>query len=142
MSSSSDGFRFLRCVVLLAVVSVVAGGCDWLSFRGGAARTGVNPLEFVINGGNIDSLAESWTASTGGAVESSPTVAMLAYRTVFVGSDDGKLYAFGSLDGTLEWTGATGGPVRSSPAVAGGLVYVGSDGGNLYAFDAAGLTGS
>jgi outer membrane protein assembly factor BamB len=141
MSWSSRGLRFLRCVALVGVVSVVAGGCNWLSFRGGAARTGVNPYEFVLNAGNIAHLAESWTASTGGAVESSPAVEMLKYRTVYVGSDDGKLYAFDATLGTLEWTGATGGPVRSSPAVAGDLVYVGSDDGKLYAFDAAGSTG-
>jgi hypothetical protein len=57
---------------------------------------------------------------------------------VYVGSDDGKLYAFNASDGTPLWTGATGGAVDSSPAVAGGVVYVYSNDGNLDAFSASG----
>jgi outer membrane protein assembly factor BamB len=60
---------------------------------------------------------------------------------VYVGSDDGKLYAFNSLTGATLWTGATGGAVRSSPALDGNTVYVGSDDGMLYAVDPAGATG-
>jgi outer membrane protein assembly factor BamB len=67
---------------------------------------------------------------------------------VYVGSEDGKLYAF-DASGILNCSGrpktckplgtaTTGGPVRSSPAIANGVVYVGSDDGKLYAFDAAG----
>jgi outer membrane protein assembly factor BamB len=62
---------------------------------------------------------------------------------VYVGSYDGKLYAFdaqgcGSPTCQPLWTGQTGGPVDSSPAVAGGNVYVGSTDGAVYAFPAAG----
>src|SRR5581483_4045803 len=69
----------------------------------------------------------------------------------YVGSGDGKLYAFDAAGVTgcsgspktcaPLWTAATGGYVWSSPAVAGGVVYVGSSDLKLYAFDAAGVTG-
>jgi outer membrane protein assembly factor BamB len=87
--------------------------------------------------------------ATGGRIFSSPAV---ANGVVYVGSEDGKLYAF-SADGTTRcfltpkvcfplWTGATGGIIGvSSPAVANGVVYVGSFDKKLYAFSAGGTTG-
>ena len=77
-----------------------------------------------------------WTATTGGAIASSPSV---AGGVVYVGSNDGKVYAI-NADGTPRWTGSTGGPIASSPAVANGVVYVGSNDAKLYAFNAAGTT--
>jgi outer membrane protein assembly factor BamB len=56
---------------------------------------------------------------------------------VYVGSMDGKLYAFDAscLNACQPlWSFATGDGIRSSPAIAGGMVYVGSDDGKLYAF--------
>jgi eukaryotic-like serine/threonine-protein kinase len=64
-------------------------------------------------------------------VESSPAIG--ADGTVYVGSDDNKLYAI-NPDGSLKWTYITGDYVRSSPAIgANGTVYVGSYDGKLYA---------
>ena len=70
---------------------------------------------------------------------------------VYVGSNDGKLYAFDATgvtgcNGSPKtctplWTGATGSYIEDSPAVANGVVYIGSDDIKLYAFDAAGATG-
>ena len=85
-----------------------------------------------------------WTGSTGGAIRSSPTV---SNGVVYVGSDDGKLYAsqsdcvapLGNCSPT--WTATTGGPITSSPAVEnadfGGTVYFGSSDGRLYAYTAS-----
>jgi len=88
-----------------------------------------------------------WEMVTDGDVASSPAV---SDGRVFVGSNDGKLYAADAggvtnCSGVPKtcaplWTAVTGGPVQSSPAVVGGVVYVGSDDGKLYAFDAAGVT--
>ena len=41
----------------------------------------------------------------------------MAEGVVYVGSDDGSLYAFDDFDGTTVWTAPTGGPVDSSPAL-------------------------
>jgi hypothetical protein len=60
---------------------------------------------------------------THGDVESSPAV---AGGLVFVGSDDGNVYALNASTGIPAWIYMTHGAVESSPAVAGGLVFVGS----------------
>jgi outer membrane protein assembly factor BamB len=63
-----------------------------------------------------------WTFTTGGAVETSPAV---VNGIVYVGSDDGCVYALNAANGALIWNYSTGGPVQSSPAVVDGVVYVG-----------------
>ena len=69
---------------------------------------------------------------TAAPVASSPAIA--ADGTVYVGSDDGTVWAIG-LNGDVRWTYKTGGTVFSSPAIApDGTVYVGSADGRLYAF--------
>jgi outer membrane protein assembly factor BamB len=140
-------FVTLAAVVTTMATGSVAFAADWPGFRFGPTHPGLNPAETALHAGNVASLATAWTALTGNAVYSSPAV---AGGTVYVGSDDGKLYAVDAA-GVANcsagpprtcsplWTAATGGAVRSSPAVAGGTVYVGSDDGKLYAFDAAGV---
>lgn len=56
--------------------------------------------------------------------------------TVYVGSDDGKIYALNAADGTKKWEFTTGGVVRASPTVADGIVYVGSQDNKVYALNA------
>jgi len=60
----------------------------------------------------------------------------LTASTVYVGSDDGHLYAVNATDGSQEWMFGTGGAVESSPTVVDGTVYVGNNDGLLYAVDA------
>ena len=77
--------------------------------------------------------APVWTTPTNGIVESSPDV---ANGTVYVGSNDGNVYALDAITGHVDWTAPTGGAVASSPSVVNGVVYVGSNDGGLYALDA------
>jgi hypothetical protein len=75
-----------------------------------------------------------WASPTGGVVRSSPAIGVDG--TVYVGSNDGYLYAItppnqtGSiivLDPGYKWRHQTGGQVQASPAIgADGTVYVGS----------------
>src|SRR5579862_344602 len=74
-----------------------------------------------------------WRFVTGGRVISSPA---WDAGTVYVGSDDGNLYAVEGATGRQRWKYTTGGPVPSSPAVSGGLVYFGSYDGRFYALSA------
>ncbi len=103
-------------------------------------RTHFNPYEHTLTPANVAGLVSDWTAATGGIVDSSPTV---ANGMVYVGSDDGTLYAFkiscGNTSCAPVWAAPTPShnKIRSSPAVAKGMVYVGSYDHNLYAFNAA-----
>jgi len=67
-------------------------------------------------------------------VGSSPAV---VGNTLYVGSDDYRLYALAANSGAVRWSAQTDGLVRSSPAVDEDAVYVGSIEGTLYAFDRA-----
>jgi outer membrane protein assembly factor BamB len=62
-----------------------------------------------------------WKAATGGAINSSPT---LAGGAVYVGSEDSYVYAFNAGTGALKWKYFADGAVDGSPTVAGGVVYV------------------
>ena len=56
--------------------------------------------------------------------------------TLFIGSDNNRLYAIWTADGTERWNVNIGGNVESSPAVASdGTIYVGSYDGGLYAIN-------
>jgi outer membrane protein assembly factor BamB len=90
-----------------------------------------------------------------------PATPAIADGTVYIGSYDGKFYAFNAQTGALKWKFATDGERRfeakglhgmqpkdqtiadpfdiflSSPVVANGVVYFGSGDGNLYALDSA-----
>jgi outer membrane protein assembly factor BamB len=68
-----------------------------------------------------------------GPMQSSPA---LADNRLYVGSNDGKLYAVDATTGTVAWAFPTDGPIVSSPAVATGgpepVIVVGSNDGNVY----------
>jgi outer membrane protein assembly factor BamB len=148
-SHSRNGVGRVRSRRLIVLVSsmllvLVASGCDWTQFRYGSDHTGFNPVEITLSATNVANIREAWFGSTGGHVVSSPAV---VNGVVYVGSEDGKLYAFPVACGTggvacsPMWTGQTGQGIESSPAVVNGVVYVGSNDGNLYAFPAACGTG-
>ncbi|HJV72021.1 PQQ-binding-like beta-propeller repeat protein [Ideonella sp.] len=121
--------------VLLAAVLAAGLMVAWppaaaqSTFRGDAAHSGVQPGEAPRRLPGV-----RWTFPTGDRVVSSPT---WADGVVYVGSDDGNIYAIDAASGRQRWMHRTGGPVASSPAVAGGRVFVTSYDGRLHALDAA-----
>ncbi|HEV8320696.1 MAG TPA: PQQ-binding-like beta-propeller repeat protein [Myxococcota bacterium] len=58
----------------------------------------------------------------------------LAGDHLYIGGDDGYLYAVDAESGRVAWRYHLGTPVSSSPAVAGNAVYVAALDGNLYCF--------
>ena len=75
-----------------------------------------------------------WEFVTGGGVRSSPAIG--SDGTVYVGSNDKKLYAINGKSGVKLWEFETGGFVYSSPAIGSdGTVYVGSRDKKLYAIN-------
>ena len=68
-----------------------------------------------------------WEFETGNIVSSSPAIG--SDGTVYVGSDDNKLYAINGKSGVKLWEFETGDKVYSSPAIGSdGTVYVGEGG--------------
>jgi outer membrane protein assembly factor BamB len=106
---------------------------NWAMFGFQPAGGRWNPYENQLGTGNANELRLDWSYTTGAYVVSSPAV---ANGVVYVGSDDGNVYALDAKTGANLWSFATGGGA-SSPAVVDGVVYVGSDDDNLYALDAA-----
>ncbi|MBT5320841.1 MAG: PQQ-like beta-propeller repeat protein, partial [Verrucomicrobiales bacterium] len=75
-----------------------------------------------------------WEFETGERVCSSPAIG--SDGTVYVGSDDHKLYAINGKSGVKLWEFETGGPVTSSPAIGSdSTLYVGSRDNKLYAIN-------
>ena len=79
---------------------------------------------------------KKWEFTTGGAVTSSPAIGI--DKTIYVGSEDSKLYAI-NPDGTKKWEFPTGGAIVSSPAIGmEGTIFVGSFDCKLYAINSNG----
>jgi len=76
-----------------------------------------------------------WKFATGGSVTCTPAV---ADGVVYLGSNDGNVYALDSATGTERWRVLTGPCYGSSPALANGVVYIG---GNQYVFALDAATG-
>ena len=93
----------------------------------------IQPRVAVGQAGPTDITKVRWVYATDGKISSSPAV---ANGKVFIGSDDGNLYALNAYSGAKIWNYSMGTEVRSSPAVMDGRVYSGSDNGNFYCFDA------
>jgi len=108
---------------------------DWSMFGFDTQGTHYNPYENVLNTTNVSSLTFDWNATTAGHFEnnSSPVI---ANGIVYVGADDGTLYAFDTIKGSVLWTYPSGSRILSSPTVTNGVVYFGNDNGNLDALNA------
>ena len=74
--------------------SAAAPGADWPMFHGGPALTGVAATKLP------ERLGLLWTFKTGGPVKSSPAIVQ---DRVFIGSDDGNVYALALADGKKVW---------------------------------------
>jgi outer membrane protein assembly factor BamB len=121
----------LVCFVVSAVLALAACG-------GSGSTTSSSPSATPSGGASTGASQQHglvWKFKTGAAVRSSPTV---ADGVVYVGSDDGRLYAVDVKTGQQRWAFETGGQIRCSPVVADGMVYFRSgsgDWGHLYALD-------
>ncbi|KND43093.1 MULTISPECIES: PQQ-binding-like beta-propeller repeat protein [Streptomyces] len=114
----------------LAAAVVVAG----LAAGGMALASGLTGLYSGAESEDSPSGGNRWTFATTGAVKSAPVV---AGDTVYVTSNDRKVYALDAATGARKWAYRTGEAIEASPFVSGGTVYVGSRDGKVYALDAA-----
>jgi eukaryotic-like serine/threonine-protein kinase len=100
-------------LLLSLAVPAAASSADWPQFHFGADRSGFNPGETTLSASNLAELGLSWRTTIRSAPLSAPVVGA---GTVYVGSNDGSLYALNASTGGIVWRGATG---SSDPAVAG-----------------------
>ena len=110
----------LSCFCALAIVIA----CAWYPVPAGADQPNASGEQ---PGGRQARPVRS--LMTGGQVWSSP---VHDNGTVYVGSDDGSLYALDVTSMALTWKAHTGGRVRSTPAIDKAAVYFSSDDGYLY----------
>ena len=127
--------RALLCALTLTAVVMgsfaTPASAAWTQFHAGPGRLGVS-VRSSITASNVGKLHVRWKQSTGASSAGINSSAAVSGGRVFVGSDDGNLYAF-STGGSRLWSKSVGGSVRSSPAVANGMVYVGGDSGVVQA---------
>jgi outer membrane protein assembly factor BamB len=91
----------------------------------------------VYVGTHYDGSLDAFNMTTGGMLWNFPTGQPLdspavANGLVYVGSQDGHMYAIHASTGVKAWAAATGSIVDSSPALAGGQLYVGTNSGAIY----------
>ncbi|MDD2798048.1 MAG: SUMF1/EgtB/PvdO family nonheme iron enzyme [Bacteroidales bacterium] len=100
------------------------------TFHNNNKRTG----EFLKTGVPSPKIQTKWTYTTGGKVQSSPVV---INDTLYVGSDDAKVYAINAKTGALIWSYTTGGAIEtSSPTIYQGKLFIGSKDTYLYCLNA------
>lgn len=81
---------------------------------------------------DADGLKVKWRFKTEGAIRAD---AVVAGKTVFVASTDGRLYALDKDDGKRFWSFKTDGALAGEPVVAGNTVIVVSRDNNVYAIN-------
>jgi eukaryotic-like serine/threonine-protein kinase len=86
-----------------------------------------------VSPAHSDQVAQKWVFSTGSPVASLPTI---VDGMLYVGSQDGNVYALDAGTGQKKWAFPTGRPVASSPTVVNGVLYVSSWNSSIYALDA------
>jgi len=66
-----------------------------------------------------------------------PTAPTTVGNTIFIGANNGVVYALDSKNGKIKWMVYTGGAINYPPSFWEGRVYVGSNDGNIYCFRAS-----
>jgi outer membrane protein assembly factor BamB len=111
-----------------------ATNSDWPQYQHDPTHDGNNSQETILSASNVKNLGLAWT----GDVSSWATAPVVAGGVAYVGSGDGKLYAFpaGCASGAETcaplWVGVMEEPAPgritnvSQPAVANGVIYIGA----------------
>eukprot|EP00947_MAST-08B_sp_MAST-8B-sp1_P002208 g2208.t1 len=127
-----------RGVTLIFACFVAGLLCSSANADGCTSVGGVDPTSSTSVPTASAAGTKKWEFETGNYVYSSPALSSDG-ATVFVGSDDRKLYAINTADGTKKWEFVTRDKVLSSPALSsdGATVFVGSRDNRLYAINTA-----
>ena len=118
-------------MIAVLVVSIVLGTSCSIDKNGEASMFMANSMHPNVSDSNpIKNTPKTvWKFKTEGEVISSPVI---QNNTVFIGSNDGNLYALNSENGNLKWSFKTDGPINSTPLVANEKVFFLSYDGHFY----------
>lgn len=75
-----------------------------------------------------------WKFKTTGKIVGSPSV---SNNKIFIGSEDGALYAIDKANGKQLWKFQSDAPIKSTPAINENLAFINNANGNIYAIDNA-----
>ncbi|MGA1823145.1 MAG: PQQ-binding-like beta-propeller repeat protein [bacterium] len=100
---------------------------SWPIFRGDSRLSGLCDVQLP------DDLHLLWSKKIGEEIKSSPVI---GHGRIYIGSDNGKVYALSLMKGETLWEFATGDMIEASPLLVGHTVFVGSLGGTFYALSA------
>jgi outer membrane protein assembly factor BamB len=119
-----------RLALLLAFLGATSSAADWPMFMGDPAHTGrvageTHAIQGFKPAGRFDVHA---------AIHASPVAAQ---GKVFIGAENGNLYALDAKTHGLLWLYHARGGIASTPAVADGIVYFLDRAGNVHALKAA-----
>lgn len=93
-------------------LTIAAVSPAWTQFRMGPENNAVIP----------GPLEATWRVETGGQISASPTV---IDDTVYIGNNNGSLYALHASTGQIQWKAHVPNPLMSAPLVYGDVVIVG-----------------
>ena len=109
---------------------------DWRGWSPGVDNTRFQPAaEASLSAGDIPKLTLRWSFGFPDASSAWAQPSVAAGR-VYVGSQNGTVYALDAARGCVRWTFAASGGVRTAIVVGNGLVYFGDTAANVYALDA------
>ena len=124
---TSNTIRLFSDLIILIGMMITAQA-NWPMFHNDLSLSGYT----MDSGPDTNNIL--WTYSTLAPIESSPAV---VDGIVYIGSNDGTLYALDAYSGTEIWSYPTGYSIHSSPAVENNMVYFLSSDGYIYALDAS-----
>jgi outer membrane protein assembly factor BamB len=93
-------------------ISMAVVAPAWTQFRMGPANN-------AVVGGRLET---TWRLETGGQISASPTI---AGSTLYLGNNNGSLYAIDTANGQIIWKAHVPNPLMSAPLIYGEVVIVG-----------------
>ena len=125
-----------RCAAADQPPAARAGAARWSGWSPAVTNTRMQAAaDAGLTAADVPKLALKWSFGFPDAsvAWSQPTV---AGGRVFVGSQNGTVYALDARTGCIRWTFGARGGVRTALAIGAGAVYFGDTAANLYALDA------
>jgi polyvinyl alcohol dehydrogenase (cytochrome) len=98
-------------------------GADWPTFAHDYARSGYQPERLAIAKSTAASLKLRWTKNLGTLIKPSP---IIGGGLLYIGGDDGIMYALDARSGKLVWKRPLGAPIQMTPTLANGKLFVGT----------------